>query len=295
EPFRKALGGALGHLFDWAQRQGQKGPSNWVDGEIVGDAYYLEISRAGDTQRLQRLSWSEPYGHGGIIVGQENPKEPGGAELALGDIEGQIKAVARNPRPGQPRQFTSQIYAVRGDSSRRTLCIAYESPLNDKSSGVFAVAIDFSRMVANQARHSPRHLLFVTDKDGTFLAHPNPFKVGTRIQDDQGPDGKPRFDFQQVTWGNSGRSDADTDHGRGESQMTLRIDEDLRYLFSRKAYATGLPFRDDAQRAALSKELEQLANQDVRFRYTRPRANSREMAVTGTSPQTINDAQQIIA
>lgn len=295
EQFKDATDKALYHLLDWAERHGETSPSNWVDRDIFEEVIVLGTNSTGQSTRLANVVWSTTPGGTAKTVRHLNSTGSSAFEPALVDIEKQIRDVARTPRPGQPRQFTSGIHPVRDDSSRRTLCIAYESPLGDKSSSVFVLAIDFTRMVANQARHSPRHLLFITDKDGTFLAHPNPFKVGTRIQDDQGPDGKARFDFQQVSWGTTGRADVESDLGRGESQLTVRFDEDLRYLFSRKAYPTRLPFRNEEQRAALSKELEQLADQGARFRFSRPRANSREMALTGSSPQIIKEAQQVIA
>ena len=126
-PFRNAMAESIRRLAFWAGGHGHRSASSWVDFHVVHEIIYLGVNSAGESQRLARNSWETIFpvsvdGPGGPLGFQiaNAINEPAHAELALADIEKQLKDVARNPRPSQPRQLTSGIHPMRGDSSRRT-------------------------------------------------------------------------------------------------------------------------------------------------------------------------------
>src|SRR5205085_2008269 len=175
-------------------------------------------------------------------AGRVPPGAPPRADAPLADVQAQIKAAAGRPKSAAPRQYTSRVLPVRGRPAGRAVCIGYE--IFGPPTGAFVVAFDFSRMVTNEARHSPRNLYFVTDRNGVFLAHPDEAKVGSRITDDHGKDGKPRFDFKQVPWAGA-PTRSEPEQTRGESLIGVTPDPTLAYLFTRKPYDKGSPFRDE--------------------------------------------------
>ena len=230
--FEDAWQGMFAHLLRWADEQSRRSPWNWVDRNVILEAYFLAVERDGNSSVLKALR---------RVDGQATAFDPihtaPQAAAALVDVQSQVRAANRNKKLGQPRQFTSQVLPVSNLPQRRTVCIGYEFPGQPGQPGqLLVVAIDFTSLIANEARHSPRHLFFVADRDGTYVTHPDEAKIGTRLLDDLDAHGKPRFDFQQVPWAANQQTPAESDSSQGESQAIATFANDLRYAICRKVY-----------------------------------------------------------
>ncbi|MFL5340408.1 MAG: HAMP domain-containing protein, partial [Gemmataceae bacterium] len=275
-------------LLRWADEHGRTSPWNWVDRDIFLEAYFLAEDADGGSRVLKALRRED-----GGVAAFDPDHEPPLAQAALADVQAQVRAAAKR-KAGQPRQFTSQVRSCRDTPHRRTVCIGYEfAGQPGQAGGLLAVAIDFTRMIANETHHSPRHLFFVADKDGTYLAHPDPAKVGTRIPDDRDARGKPTFAFRQVPWA-AVPPDPDSERTEGESQFGVTVAGGLHYEISRKTYDRGSPFRDEAQRAALERDLDGLGGRDPQFRFTRPRADNRFFAISTPDPKMMSEATRLV-
>src|ERR1051326_4757436 len=191
--FDAAWQAAFTRLIAWAQRHSARSPWSWVDRDIILEAYFLGVEPDGNSRVLKALRREDDR-----TVAFDAAADPPLAATALADVQAQVKSAAAKQRSAPARQFTSAVRPMRTDPHRQALCIGYEIPGAAGAEGaVVVLAIDFSRMIANEARHSPRHLFFVTDREGTFLVHPDPAKVGAKTSDDRGDDGQPRFNFRQ--------------------------------------------------------------------------------------------------
>lgn len=65
------------------------------------------------------------------------------------------------------------------DRQRYLLAVGHKLPSTDPAGAVVVLAvIDFTRLVENQTRRLPRHLLMVQDAEGRWVNHPDPKRVG---------------------------------------------------------------------------------------------------------------------
>ncbi len=157
------------------------------------------------------------------------------------------------------------------------------------------MAFNFTRMMANEERHSPRHLYFVVDQNGNFLFHPDRSEVGSNIESDRDRSGGPRFNFEQAPWVARGEGRAEPESIQGETQPLGILGNDLKYYFTRKRYDRGLPFRTDPQRQALTAQLDEFARKHPGFRFRPPCPESIDLAFSSLDRQTLRDAEQLVA
>jgi PAS domain S-box-containing protein len=287
--FDAAAQAAFQRMLAWADQHARHSPRSWIDRDSVIEAYFLRVDPEGDARLVKTLRREGPQAVE-IDPAQEAPL----AEAALTDIQTQLTIVAGKQKSGPARQFMSQVRPDRTHPSRRTICVGYEFAGRQGTPwGLYVLALDFTRMIANQERHSPRHLFFVVDRDGNYLVHPDETKVGNSIRADLDAEHKPRFNFQSVPW--AGEVNAgETEPTGGESQLNGTLGSDLRYEFTRKAYGKDFPFRDEARREALTKDLDELAQRDRRFRFTHPRPGARNFGLAAGDANTLKEAERLI-
>jgi PAS domain S-box-containing protein len=275
-------------ILDRVNEHARQSPWNWVDREIVLEAYCLSIEPAGGTKRLCGLS------RDGARIKDVDLVHPL-ADAALADLQGRVGNSSVRVKGGPLRQYMSRVLPATDSPARRALCIGFEfAGERGEAAGVFVVAFDFTQMIANQARHSPRHLFFVADAAGRFLVHPVESKVGAAVREDLDSKGSPRFDFKLAPWA-AEQSPSAIDLSSGETQMKGSLDDALKYYFCRKQYEGESPFRTKAQRDALAAELDRFAQNHEGFRFSRPRAESRDIALSSPDRAALKEAQRLIA
>jgi PAS domain S-box-containing protein len=288
--FKAALQATFRRLLDHAEERGRQSQWNWVDRDIYLEAYCLREDADGSTHILRGLRRAD-----GKPAEFDPEHESPLAGEALADLQARIRRLTEKQKPVTARQFMSDVKPVRGNAGRQALCVGFEftAARGGPPVGLFVIAVDFTSMVGNEQRHSPRHLFFVADEAGRFLIHPDPGAVGTAVRDDRDRRGKTRFDFKTVPWAEAEPPGTDQ-AALGESLRTGELGEKLAYYFMRRPYDRGTPHRTPEQREALGRELEDLARRSPSFRFSRPRSQSREIAIASPDQDVLKEARQIV-
>jgi PAS domain S-box-containing protein len=286
--FSAALPEVVGRLLEHAADRSHQSQWNWISRRVYLEVYCLTEDADGSTQRVRALRREDAK-----MVEVDAGEAPLAAE-ALADLQARVRRTTEKHKPVTARQFLSDLKPVRGEPTRRALCIGFEFVgSRGLPAGLLVVAVDFTRMIENEQRHSPRHLFLVTDETGRFLVNPDPAAVGTTVREDRDSRGRTRFDFQTVPWAEVDKSGG-APASLGESLHTGEFGPSLSYFFLRRPYDKGLPFRSAEQRDELDHDLDAFAKSHPAFRFTRPRAQSRDIAFAGKDKEVLKDAQKIV-
>ena len=283
--FQSAWKQAFEQVIARVDAHGRQSTWNWVDRDVALEAYCLTLKPI--PVAMLRLTQT------GRQIRAADPRQPE-AEMALVDLKSQVKLAEGKVKSGPLRQYISRVLPLRQESRRSAICIGFEFA-DDRgvATGMFVVAFDFTRMIANQARHSPRHLFFVADQRGRFLVHPNDSKIGTNINDDRDSSGRQRFDFVNVPWVAEKSPDAE-ESPPGRTQPLGSLGDDLKYYFTRKEFDRSLPFRTSEQREALTAELDRFARGNPHFRFSRPQPESHDLAMSSPDRKVLKEAERLI-
>lgn len=288
EAFRRSFVEAWGRLRRRCAERGGRSPSSWLDGEVIVAAYALEVRTGGDSEVAQRIELGEAMaGH--------PPDTLLGAE-ALADLQRRYKEMAQRRSPNMSRQLVSNVRPRSVGEKRQVFCIGFEIPgLAGEPAGLFVIAVDFTRMVENRARHSARHFYFVTDAQGRFVVHPDESQIDRGIADDRDRNGRVRFAFQNVPWSRSDATDEPDEFTiLGESLRTGELPVNLTYWFIRRPYSRGTPFQNAEARRALESDLENLTRRSGGFRFSRQKPESREITLAAQDRDVLKAAQRIV-
>ncbi|MCX7699770.1 MAG: PAS domain S-box protein, partial [Gemmataceae bacterium] len=289
ERFRQALIENYERIAQRCEERGRRTPSSWLDREVIAAVYALEVDGEGGSRLVQRLC---PSMSGSAADSADAPL----ASESLQDLQRRYRDAAQRRRPTMSRQLVSDLKPLSRDDRRQAFCIGFEIPGNaGQAVGLLVVAVDFTRMVENRARHSARHLYFVADAAGRFLVHPDPALLGQSVLEDRDSKGRVRFNFKNVPWarGDSSEEDEQTD-SLGESLRTGELNESLRFWFIRRPYSRGTPFQQPDHRAALESELGKLRQRYEGFRFSRQKPESREVTLAAPTKDALREASRIV-
>ncbi len=225
-----------------------------LDGPTYLQACLLKVDARGNVDVVAAVEPSK----GGLLEGNLRPV----SQKAFADVAEQIrKHWERRPKQalGLAQQYQSVVSPLNKMASpgRQALTIAYPIVLHDdRPVLVLALTIDFTRLIWNQARRSPRHLFFVTDAGGNVLFPQQPDRARKPLKDFG-------LSFAGAQWDKGGLSKADVEE-RGARSTEAPLGT-LEFFFLKKPLGKDYVRKHGSE---LNQKLLELSEEspDLRFR-----------------------------